>query len=123
MMINLQILLPLIMKPLTAVLASEPLIVQSYMLKYNKGLIANGVFYNPLEYPYVVTFTYAVNENSIVSCTGTLLTKLFVLTAAHCTHDRSAKKIRVLAFSYYIIVLTNIIYKYFTGVPRKYKIK
>lgn len=103
MMTNSQILLPLLMNQLT-VLASIPFMVEPDMLKYNKGLIANGVRYNPLEYPYVVTFTYAKNKTNLILCTGTLLTKLFILTAAHCTHNRTQDKMKVKKF-WHVFVL------------------
>lgn len=94
MMINLQILLPLCMNQLT-VLASKRFMVEPDMHKYNKGFIANGVPYNPFEYPYVVFFIYMKDKTYFIVCTSSLLTKLFILTAAHCTHNRTHDKMKV----------------------------
>ncbi|XP_026811192.1 trypsin 3A1-like, partial [Rhopalosiphum maidis] len=61
-----------------------------------KGLIANGEQYDPIKFPYVVAlkiFSENRQKNSI--CTGSLVKKLYVLTAAHCVHgsDKSLLEI------------------------------
>jgi secreted trypsin-like serine protease len=60
----------------------------------NPWRIANGDDFIPEKYPYVVGFLGHL-ENSSTICTGTLVTALFVLTAAHCTDGLKASNITV----------------------------
>lgn len=70
-------------------------LVELKVTKYSTGLIANGVIYDPVEYPYMVTIMGYVGDNNYSHCTGTLLTNVFVLTAAHCTQNQSKDNMRV----------------------------
>jgi len=52
----------------------------------NEGLIANGYICDPRDYPYMVFFRMeSISDGKFHKCTGTLISPLFVLTAAHCT--------------------------------------
>lgn len=86
MMINLQVLLLVIMHLAT---------VEPNMTKDSELFISNGVPYDSIEHPYLVTLIMALNKDKIATCTGSLLTELFVLTAAHCTHEKPTNGIKV----------------------------
>ncbi|XP_029347927.1 chymotrypsin-like elastase family member 2A [Acyrthosiphon pisum] len=63
-----------------------------------KGLISNGVQYDPKEFPYVTTILLFEDNGANYSvCTGSLITKYFVITATHCLLDKTIKLIRVYA--------------------------
>lgn len=62
----------------------------------DKGLISGGEIYNPLDYPYVVGIQIRKSRFLRAVCTGSLISSLFVLTAAHCTFRRTAYDIKVL---------------------------
>lgn len=59
----------------------------------NKRLIANGTEYDASKYPYVVFIDLGMS-----SCTGSLLHKLYVLTAAHCCYGIDISLIKVSIF-------------------------
>lgn len=61
------------------------------------GLIAHGEVYDPDEYPYIVSLEISAPLRRFY-CTGSLITPLFVLTAAHCTQHRKANAIKVLRY-------------------------
>lgn len=60
------------------------------------GIISNGKQYDPVKYPYVVSLVIFQPDKKIFgSCTGTLISSLYVLTAAHCTETLKPKNIKV----------------------------
>lgn len=61
----------------------------------HKGLIANGDVYNVEDYPYVMSLKIFLPNNRIATCTGSLLTELFILTAAHCVYDKDKRDLKV----------------------------
>lgn len=61
----------------------------------DKGLVANGEMYDPAEYPFVVCLTIHSSRKGRSVCTGTLISPLFVLTAAHCTHKKLEHHVKV----------------------------
>lgn len=64
-------------------------------------LVSNGEIYNPNEYPYVVCITYYHSPTKMDICTGTLISEYYVLTAGHCTYDKSVDKITVRLVSFF----------------------
>jgi len=63
----------------------------------NKKLISHGELFDIQKYPFMVYFESKIfAENAISTCTGSLILPLFVLTAAHCTHE---------AYKYDIVVI------------------
>jgi len=69
----------------------------------NNRLIANGTEYDPIEYPYVM---YLEIEDTL--CTGSLIHKWYVLTAAHCCYGFNMKIIKVSIFMKYLSI-SNVI--------------
>jgi len=69
----------------------------------NKRLIANGTEYDASKYPYVVFLTIGQTL-----CTGSLIHKLYVLTAAHCCYGRDASIFKVSIFMKYLSI-SNVI--------------
>jgi len=61
----------------------------------HKGLIRNGNMYNVEDYPYVMSLKVFLSNNRIATCTGSLLTELFVLTAAHCVYGKDKRNLKV----------------------------
>ncbi|XP_050522634.1 kallikrein-6-like [Daktulosphaira vitifoliae] len=61
-------------------------ICQNQSVKLNSRFhrIANGIFFNPNSYPFVVGLKIVLSDKKVDYCTGTLLSPLYVLTAAHC---------------------------------------
>lgn len=59
---------------------------QSQLIKNHRRItrIANGQQLDQDNYPYVVGLKIEHSDGQIKFCTGTLLSPLFVLTAAHC---------------------------------------
>jgi len=63
----------------------------------NKRLVANGTEYDTSKYPYVLYIRTFCDKNMrrYATCTGSLIHKLYVLTAAHCVHGEDKSLIRV----------------------------
>jgi len=62
----------------------------------HKGLIIdNEDMYNVEDYPYVMSLKVFLSNNRIAACTGSLLTELFVLTAAHCVYGKDKRNLKV----------------------------
>lgn len=75
-----------------------------YVILYNqnvsecsedKGFISGGEIYDPLKYPFVVGIQIRKPRYQISICTGSLISSVFVLTAAHCTYRSSAYDLKV----------------------------
>jgi len=85
-------------------------IIAAYSFEQNstnhKGLISNGIEYDPEEFPYVVTiYIYTSDKrDERFTCTGTLIKVNFVLTAAHCVLEQQAKDILVSICSSSIVI-------------------
>jgi len=47
------------------------------------------------DYPYVMSLKILLLNKRVETCTGSLVTELFVLTAAHCVYDKDKKDIKV----------------------------
>lgn len=90
----------------------------------NKGFIANGEVYDVEKYPFVVCLVIKVVRKKIKAkslCTGSLISRLFVLTAAHCTVNVTASDINVFQRSHqrlYAIKNDRIFYEKFRNVYR-----
>lgn len=62
----------------------------------HNGLIYNGEILNSTDYPYVMYISlFNESSKSYSSCTGTLVKKLFVMTAGHCCHGFNISGIEV----------------------------
>jgi len=61
----------------------------------HKGFIASGDVYNVEDYPYVMSLKILLPNNRMATCTGSLLTELFVLTAAHCVYGKDKRDLKV----------------------------
>lgn len=81
---------------LILLLSFKVALFESKSSKYkHKGLIANGEMYNVEDYPYIMSVKVLVPHKRIETCTGSLLTELFVLTAAHCIYGKDKRDIKV----------------------------
>ncbi|XP_050524702.1 chymase-like [Daktulosphaira vitifoliae] len=60
-----------------------------------KQSIASGQPFDPMDYPYVVGLRIQTSIGSSSICTGSLVSSVFVLTAAHCLHKKKPYNIRV----------------------------
>lgn len=58
--------------------------------------IANGKQLDNNYFPYVVGLKTERSDGQINFCTGTLLSSLFVLTAAHCIVDTNAEEVALI---------------------------
>ncbi|XP_008179025.1 mast cell protease 2-like isoform X1 [Acyrthosiphon pisum] len=63
---------------------------------FHNGLVYNGEKLNSTEYPFVMYIElHNKTSKNYTSCTGTLVKKLFVLTAGHCCFNFSATEIQI----------------------------
>ncbi|XP_015372214.1 PREDICTED: glandular kallikrein-3, submandibular-like [Diuraphis noxia] len=62
---------------------------------FNNGLIYNGEIFNSDKYPYIMFLKFKNGPKSFSGCTGSLIQKLFVLTAAHCCHGHEEIDVEV----------------------------
>lgn len=76
----------------------------------NEILKSHGQIYKPDEYPYVlIIHIYGHGSNRDTTCTGSLVSTLFVLTAAHCTYRKTESDLYVVNAHKYVPIL-NIIF-------------
>lgn len=61
----------------------------------NRRLIANGDVYSPEDYPYVVGLEIFSARHRRSICSGSIISPLIVVTAAHCTDRARPRNIRV----------------------------
>jgi len=59
------------------------------------GLIHNGTIFKSEDYPYVMFLRFGTTPVNYEKCTGTLVRAMFVLTAAHCCHEKDKSLIQV----------------------------
>uniref|UniRef100_A0A224YPR8 Transmembrane protease serine 9-like protein n=1 Tax=Rhipicephalus zambeziensis TaxID=60191 RepID=A0A224YPR8_9ACAR len=52
-----------------------------------RGMIVNGSIAEPNQFPWMVYLVLHFYDGRTFGCGGSILTKLHILTAAHCTHD------------------------------------
>lgn len=67
----------------------------------NKGLISGGVIYNSDDYPFLVGIEITKAWYGIATCTGTLLSPYYVLTAGHCTFGNKPYELKVFIYGHH----------------------
>lgn len=58
--------------------------------------IANGKQFDEAYYPYIVGLKIEIFDEQTYFCTGTLVSPIFVLTAAHCTHGANSIEVIII---------------------------
>ncbi|XP_063904781.1 serine protease grass-like [Zophobas morio] len=77
------------------------------------GRITNGDTATPREFPWMALIAYKTEDENEFKCGGSLITRNYVLTAAHCVDDKSVLGIRLgeydisLEHEYKIIIHKN----------------
>ncbi|XP_015378655.1 PREDICTED: collagenase-like, partial [Diuraphis noxia] len=61
----------------------------------HKGLITNREMYKVEDYPYVMSVKVLIPNKKMETCTGSLLSELLVLTAAHCIYGKDKRDLKV----------------------------
>jgi len=61
----------------------------------NINLISSGKLFDIQQYPFLVYIKFRKSDVSMGICTGSLISPLFVLTAAHCTYTTNKNNIKV----------------------------
>lgn len=61
----------------------------------DKDFIAYGKIYDPSMYPYLIRLIVNIDSRKFSVCSGSLISPLFVLTAAHCVHGKYKSTIKV----------------------------
>ncbi|XP_043285568.1 transmembrane protease serine 9-like [Venturia canescens] len=66
--------------------------------------VVNGDDAKPKEFPFIVSIQLKNSKTGANEhlCSGSILSEIFVVTAAHCVKDKSAKDLNVYAGKYYI---------------------
>lgn len=62
---------------------------------FNNGLIYNGEIFDGDKYPYIMFLKFKNGPKSFSGCTGSLIQKLLVLTAAHCCYGHTESDVEV----------------------------
>jgi len=61
----------------------------------HKELITNREMYKIEDYPYVMSIRVLIPNKRMETCTGSLLSELLVLTAAHCIYGKDKRNLKV----------------------------